>query len=544
MKWLHTFYHKYPEGLLLLLAILVFISNLDALFVNIMEARNFITAREMLTMDNWIFTTMNDLPRYEKPPLPTWLTAISAYVFGISNVFAYRLPAALLSIFLVLIFYRMQLLLQIKKFPAFAGSVVLMTSFYVFFLGREGQWDIFTHSFMVGCCYFFIRIFQSPHSKYGNAVAAGLFFGASLLSKGPVSLYALFLPFLISYGVIYRFRNLNQNWKPLLVFLLVGIFSGGWWTVIVHTYDAAAFTEIAEVESSRWFSYNVRPFWYYWSFFTQSGIWTIPALLGLFYWYLKPKVSDLKAYQFYLLWTLISLFLLSVIPEKKSRYLLPVLIPLAMTTAFYIEYVIKNFRYFSATEKLPLYLNFGLLTLISFGAPIALFFLFESELWELTFTYILLSVTLLIKGLLFIFGIKKSHFKLLFSLQALLIIVIMMFGLPLVKLIDPERNSPNVAAIKSLAEKENLPVYDFKALLPELVWKYGEPLPAINENNLDDAADSFILLVEEESYPDWQNFFSNFEIEEKGILDLNPSNAKGSNERLIRNIYMLSKREP
>ena len=35
-----------------------------------MEARNFIVAREMLTEGNWLLTTMNDVPRYEKPPFP------------------------------------------------------------------------------------------------------------------------------------------------------------------------------------------------------------------------------------------------------------------------------------------------------------------------------------------------------------------------------------------------------------------------------------------------------------------------------------------
>src|SRR5680860_99688 len=101
--------------LLIVFGSLIFLSNLDALFVNIMEARNFITAREMLTHNNWIFTTMNELPRYEKPPLPTWLTAISAWLFGIQNLFAYRLPAALSALMLVLIFYKLQLKLNIHK---------------------------------------------------------------------------------------------------------------------------------------------------------------------------------------------------------------------------------------------------------------------------------------------------------------------------------------------------------------------------------------------------------------------------------------------
>ena len=60
---------------LLIVIGLIFFVNLDAIYVNIMEARNFITAREMVNLDHWLLTTINDVPRYQKPPLPTWLTA-------------------------------------------------------------------------------------------------------------------------------------------------------------------------------------------------------------------------------------------------------------------------------------------------------------------------------------------------------------------------------------------------------------------------------------------------------------------------------------
>jgi hypothetical protein len=72
------------------------------------------------------------------------------------------------------------------------------------------------------------------------------------------------------------------------MFIFTGLLTGGWWTFMVTYYDPAEFTRIAEVESDRWFNYNVRPFYYYWSFFTQSGIWTIPALMGLFTGILNP----------------------------------------------------------------------------------------------------------------------------------------------------------------------------------------------------------------------------------------------------------------
>lgn len=539
LKWL---YRKYPEVLLLLLASLVFLSNLDVLMVNIMEARNFITAREMLTHGNWIFTTMNELPRYEKPPLPTWLTAISAGVLGIENLFAYRLPAAMAAIFLVLIFFKLQLKLEIKKSVAFWASLILMTSFYIVFSGRDGQWDIFTHSFMMGSCYYFVLMLQSTKYKLRNSIIAGLFFGASLMSKGPVSLYALFLPFLISYGITYKFVAIGKKWQLFLIFFITGLISGSWWTLIVHYYDPAAFTEIAEQESSRWFNYNVRPFWYYWSFFTQSGIWTIPALVGLFWWYLKGKVSDLKAYRFYLLWTLISVLLLSVIPEKKSRYLLPVLIPLAMTTAFYVEYVIRNFRQnFSKKEKIPVYLNFTVLTLICFAGPFVLYYALGNIIWEKSFVFIAFSIGLLIFGAGFIYGLKRSRMKILFALQAGLIFLIITIGFPLAGLIDPSRNNPNVADLKRIMAEENVQIYDATGSLPELIWEYGKPIPVIiGSEKREIKEERFGVLIGPDD-PDWEENLKGYDLELKTTIDLNPSISPGKNLRLIRKFYIATK---
>jgi 4-amino-4-deoxy-L-arabinose transferase-like glycosyltransferase len=545
LKSLPYLYHKYPVALLLIAGCLIFLANLDALFVNIMEARNFITAREMLVHDNWIFTTMNEMPRYQKPPLPTWLTAISAAIFGEESLFANRLPAGLASIFLMWAFFKIQIELQVSKALAFGSSLILITSFYVFFAGREGQWDIFTHSFMAGSIYFLIRLFKKKRENYINALIAGLFLGASLMSKGPVSLYALFLPFILSYAFSYKFKDLHLKWKSLLMFIVIGILTGGWWTFIVTYYDPAEFTRIAEVESDRWFNYNVRPFYYYWSFFTQSGIWTIPAFMGLMYWYLKARVSNIRAYKLFFFWTIISVLLLSIIPEKKSRYLLPVLIPLAATTGFYAEYVIRHFKNkFTAKEKIPVYVNFVLLFLISLAAPIILYILAGEHLMEMKWTFLLFSLLLWICAAAFIYGLWKKEMKLLFGMQVSLMIVIITAGFPLLKLIDPARNYPNVDDLKELSIRENLQVYDYNYMLPELVWHFGNSIPEVPANGPVPADNSFILLIEESTYPNWQEDFPNFEAENLGVLDLNPLHAKGSNNRLIRNYYLLSRQKP
>ena len=46
-----------------------------------------------------------------------------------------------------------------------------------------------------------------------------------------------------------------------------------------------------------------------------------------------------KEYTFAVLWTVVTLVLLSLFPEKKTRYLLPLLIPAAMVVAHYIVYI-------------------------------------------------------------------------------------------------------------------------------------------------------------------------------------------------------------
>lgn len=151
---------QYPFAILVVCMIL-FLPHLGTLPVNIMEARNFITAREILHDQHWILTTMNGAPRYEKPPLPTWITALSGALFGLKNIWALRLPAVLMVLLLAMTTYRFGK--YISKNPGYAltSTMILTTSFYILWAGRNGQWDIFTHAFMMVSIYQFYLIFTS-----------------------------------------------------------------------------------------------------------------------------------------------------------------------------------------------------------------------------------------------------------------------------------------------------------------------------------------------------------------------------------------------
>ncbi|MGY5847056.1 ArnT family glycosyltransferase [Salegentibacter sp. HM20] len=522
---------------------IIFLSHLGELYVNIMEARNFITAREMLAQNNWLLTTLNDLPRYQKPPLPTWLTAMSACVFGLENLFFLRLPAALSAIFLCLIFYRFQVILGVLKRQAFNAALILTSSFYIVFAGRNGQWDIFTHAFMMGAIYFLWKIFQNHSQIYQHALWAGLFFAASLLSKGPVSFYALLLPFVMAYALSYGFKNFGKTWKPFFAFIFTGLLLGGWWFLYVRLADPESFLKISAKEAQNWANYNVRPFYYYWSFFTQSGIWTIPAFTALLYPYLRKRVSDPKLYKFAFWWTMISVILLSIIPEKKSRYLLPVLIPLALTTGFYIEFLFKNYKNLPGRERIGVYLQHSILALIGFAFPFAAIFLLDLEgYW---WWYGLTSLSLIIIAAAKLYFLRKHNYPGLFYLTPLYIALIIFFAFPLSNSFLNNPNFKNISHLKQLSEKENFKVYEYPDFTPELIWEYGSSIPLVENLEELKSKSRFGILSTEQDTALIKQQFSDYKLELEQRYDLNYVNpdAGGYKTRLIRHFYLFEKQD-
>lgn len=527
----------------MLVGILIFFANLDVIYVNIMEARNFITAREMVQDGNWLLTTMNAAPRYEKPPLPTWLTAVSGLIFGFKSLFAMRLPAALVTLLMLYFFYRFLPKLQITQKQAFLAGLVLASSFYIVFMGRNGQWDIFTHGFMMVAIYYLWNFFSSSEKLWKTAFLAGLFLAFSIMSKGPVSLYALLLPFLIAYAVVYKFKNLRIKWKPLLFMILLALILGSWWFVYVRLADPVAFLEITTREATRWASYNVRPFYYYWSFFTQTGIWTIPTFVALLYPYLKNRVSNLKAYKFTLFWTLAAVVLLSIIPEKKSRYLLPVLIPMAMNTSFYIDYLFRKFVWLPKKEKWIVYFNHGLIGLIGIAFPLLGWYFLELDgYW---FWYIATSLILGGIGIALFYFLIKQQYSIVFYLTVAFICGITVVGFPLANAFLKNPRFHNVSELRKKAERQQFPVYEYNTGAPEVIWEYGKPIPKITaeEPQLPEEKKFGLLMLEEDST--FVKNLEDYEILEKDRYDLNyghPEKSRYKN-RLVRSFYLLKKKQ-
>lgn len=528
--------------ILVLVCISIFFVNLDAIVINIMEARNFATAREMITLDNWIFTTLNNEPRYEKPPLPTWLTAISMMLFGMKNLFALRLPAAIMGSMVVISIYKLGFRFTANRKYSFIAGLIASTSFYILYSGRDGQWDIHTHAWMILAIYFLYQLFTTISKQYLHAILAGIFIGCSFLSKGPVSMYALLLPFLVAFPIVYKFYEPRRLWKPVLLMLFMAFMVAAPWSLYVYYFDTSAVSQITDKETGRWLDYNVRPFYYYWSFVIQSGLWTIPAFVALLYPYLKNRVFNKPAYKFTLIWTLASVILLSVIPEKKSRYLLPVLIPMALNTGFYIEYLFRSFRMMKMKEKWVVYFNFGLLALIGIIFPVAAFTYFQDDLQQIWPWLSLTSVCLFLIGGFMLYFLYRNSIKPVFYLSIAFIISIIFFGLPMANKVEVNPDYQSIKVVDSYLEKDPMPLYEFQGFTPEMIWEYGKPIETLwnGSEYVIPAENEFLVLATLEQSVELKEHFKDYQVTKLDEIDMNRTDNT-HRERLFRFLYLVKK---
>jgi len=367
--------------LLLLIAFVAFTVNNGTLEANIMEARNLTTAREMLQKNNWLEPTMNGELRLEKPPLPTWIAAATMHFFGEENLSLLRLPAALAALLMIFFLFKLTTELTEDRLLPFLVAGTASTSFYIFFMARDISWDIFCHSFMIGAIWLFHKGLKSEGKGWRELAGAGVLMGLSFMSKGPISFYALLLPYMIARSFSYGWRGVATQKTGLALMVLIALVISLWWPMMIWFSHPEFSAQIAQQESAAWLNRSTRPFYHYWSFPVQSGIWAIIATIALYFPYARPRIKRFGNYTFLALWVVITVILLSLFPEKKERYLLPVLLPLAILTAFYFRYLIHIYELSSSgkADIIIIRVNTLLMALISFAIPLAVVFMINGE---------------------------------------------------------------------------------------------------------------------------------------------------------------------
>lgn len=463
-----------------------FFVNNDVILPDIMESRNIVTAREMVSDGHWIVTTMNGEYRFEKPPLPTWFSAI-AEIISPDNIALHRAFAGCAALLLIYFFYRFAR--KILLVEPMIATLLLCTCYNIILMGRTATWDIYCHAFMMGAICCLSEALMDERCSWRNFSLAGIFVGLSILSKGPVSLYALFLPYIICFSVAFR-PKMKGKIGALVTMIVIAIIIGTSWYSYVYIAAYDAMQRIADKESGAWLNHNVRPWYYYWKFFLETGIWSVLLLTAI----VVPLTSKIcranRRHMFALAWMLAVLLFLSFLPEKKSRYLLPILIPAAYTMAFLIERWKQQFADATAlkSDRILFRTNTILIAVAVITLPVAAYFcVYREEMISLATFIIFTIVFWAIAAALLRFAIKYDTIRMLLTVTALFVFA-ECFVLPV---LGPLFNNDAVNSISTTRDREDLQQLDFyyyneeKNMRMEVVYAAYRKILPIDVTNID-----------------------------------------------------------
>jgi 4-amino-4-deoxy-L-arabinose transferase-like glycosyltransferase len=462
--------------------------------VSLMESRNFVAAREMVAGGSWLIPTMNQELRLAKPPLPTWaVAAVQLLVGPTENLAVLRLPAAIMATLLVLFFWGLVRELSADRpadlqepgRTAWLSALVLASSLLIITTGREGQWDIFANSFLVGALWLLVRGWRSAGPGYGSFAGAGLLLGLSILSKGPVALYGGLLPFLGCYAsrLNEQRAGMGTHGRGALLATLVALGVGGAWPLYILYHVQPAALAVAQTEVTAWRERHVQPPWYYWNFFVFSGVWVVAALSALAVPYARRRLSQFVPYAFALGWLLSSLMLLSLVPEKKERYMLPLLPPLALLATGALRHWETAFGLGQATSTDQRLLRFWVVvfTVVCLAAPAAMLIVKLPGFGPDSLRF---AAVMLVGGSLSVVAVwagwQRSQPRALIGASFTLLAAFITLLLPAYPVWEARHGEPGLRRLRQARQHpriQGLPWYSLDEMHVKQVWSAGQAVP-------------------------------------------------------------------
>ncbi|MGL5277555.1 MAG: ArnT family glycosyltransferase [Cetobacterium sp.] len=458
---------------------LSFISFFSTIWIrkaDLMESRNFITAREIIFNNEWLVTTLNGQYRFEKPPLPTWFTAI---VMKLSNNFSdewvLRLPVALVSVLLIFFIYRfVQEISENKNLP-FLISFVAATTFMLTKVGAENAWDAYPYIFMFGSITYLLKSINSK-SNFSLSLAS-ILLAASLLSKGPVAIYGMLLPFTISYIWVYKFKKIKENKKRILFYILIGLILASIWPIAMMIENKELFLSVMNKEKNTWTSKHVKSFFFYLNYFYFMGVWMFFTIVTFFKkWNLKNDDEN-RLFKFGILWSILTFLLLSLIKMKKERYGFPMYVVSSIPVGIILNYYLNSdWNILKKSDKILLYIQTIFITVLSIGS-IGLIIWKKPNLYYLTIPFFILLIYLFKDGL----ANKELLKKRVIYLSGFLLLIV---NCNLTWIIENEirnKNKDNLIPLETLQKnKKVFHIYSNDFTIQD-VWSVGQDIHFLDD---------------------------------------------------------------
>ena len=341
---MNLFSKKISPFALLVIALLLFrtILNYSIPLMDKTEARYAEISRIMAETNDFITPQIDyNVPFWAKPPLSTWLSAISIKVFG-ENEFAVRFPYLILNILVLLLIGRYA---KEKKLNFFIPAFVLLT--IPEFLIHTGV--VSTDTALAFCVTLVMISFWEAVKTTENHLWKYMFFiglGLGMLAKGPI-IFILTIPPIFVWTVF--FKEYKAIWKSFNWFLGILLF------VII----AVPWYYLAELKTPGFIDYFIvgehfkrffdsswqgdkygfpksQPMGMIWLFLIAFAIpWILLVIQKV--WQKKLAVLKDKWVLFLLLWLLWTPGFFTVSKSLIHPYIMPVMVPIALLITYWWE---------------------------------------------------------------------------------------------------------------------------------------------------------------------------------------------------------------
>lgn len=459
--------------------------------VEIMEARNFIAAREMAAGGSWLLPTMNGELRIAKPPLPTWITAVFIHWAQTdTNLIANRIPAGISALLLVLFTYLIVNRITGDRKVALTSMIVLATSPLFMFSARKNAWDIYSVTAMTAAIWALAESFMRKKNRTVFRILFSLFMACAFYSKGPVPFGVMLLPFLTSYALAFGMKDLWDNrWGLLWSFMLCAAISAVWPAYVYLNSPHDALATVTKV-SAAWFMDHTEPPWYYLlHFHVVSGIWIFFLFYGLSATF--NKKDWISRDRLFVFWFILAIAFISIFPGKKLRYMLPAVVPGAIISAISIKHLLVESRF---VRKI-VYGAFCIVTGLAFlAAAGALAFLSMGRFLPLV------GVPLLIcSGLVLIYLYVKNETDFTPAVAVVGVCLSLTFLPSVLGDYLDHGEAEAFLHLRSTPAYAGHSFYSLGAIRPQIIWASGRIISPLNEQQLSvliGSGHSFVLISE------------------------------------------------
>lgn len=329
--------------MLLLLSVVLFFFRLGAYpLFDLDEPRYAEAAREMIERRDWITPYFNYEVRFDKPVLFYWLIILAYKCFGMSE-FSARFFSAVSSIATIAMVYAFGRRWISERFGLLAGAILATSAMFVG-IGRMSITDMTLSMLMTGTT---LSLFMAAHANIRWWLAAGVFAGLAVLTKGPVGIVVPGAIFVIYTLLIGKLKPcLLNRWLPLS--LLVCLIIALPWYVLAYQANGPDFLNALLFHNVTRFSDTVsghkQPIYFYalvlplgflpWTFYLPAGLRRFMLMLRQGH---KQQIEDNNEFYLLLLYTIIwivFIFLFFTVSNTKLlTYILPLFPALALLTA-------------------------------------------------------------------------------------------------------------------------------------------------------------------------------------------------------------------